>query len=223
LLAGPAGLAGRPWRAGRPGRAWRAELAEDLAEPVVYGLERLGPVIERQVIYAGEISNGLVHPGVTGAFGSRLRTFGIHVLIFLRLRETSALPGMRYPPRERYRPLRNEAHMKSAEECREALQKLASRLSELNPADREAYFGNRTMSVTIPDLGVTFATKLDSGDAAVREVGPGEPPADIRLTANSDEVVSLAESPMNIARAWVAGRVKIDASMKDLLRLRKLL
>jgi hypothetical protein len=57
----------------------------------------------------------------------------------------------------------------------------------------------------------------------VREVGPGEPPADIRLTANSDEVVSLAESPMNIARAWVAGRVKIDASMKDLLRLRKLL
>ena len=113
--------------------------------------------------------------------------------------------------------------MKSAEECREALQKLASRLSELNPADREAYFGNRTMSVTIPDLGVTFATKLDSGDAAVWEAGPGEPPADIRLTANSDEVVSLAESPMNIARAWVAGRVKIDASMKDLLRLRKLL
>ena len=76
---------------------------------------------------------------------------------------------------------------------------------------------------TIPDLGVTFGTRLDSGDAPVREIGPGEPPADIRLTANSDEVVSLAESPMNIARAWVAGRVKIDASMRDLLRLRKLL
>ena len=57
----------------------------------------------------------------------------------------------------------------------------------------------------------------------MREIGPDEPPADIRLTANSDEVVSLAESPMNIARAWVAGRVKIDASMKDLFRLRKLL
>ena len=113
--------------------------------------------------------------------------------------------------------------MKSAEECREALQKLASRLSELSPADREAYFGNQTMSVTIPDLGVTFATKLDSGHDPVREIGPGDPPADIRLTANSDEVVSLAESPMNIARAWVAGRVKIDASMKDLFRLRRLL
>ena len=113
--------------------------------------------------------------------------------------------------------------MNSAEECREALQKLAGRLSELSPDDRDNYFGNRSISVTIPDLGVTYATTLGSGDDPVREVGPGDPPADIRLTANSDEVVSLAESPMNIARAWMAGRVKIEASMRDLFRLRKLL
>jgi hypothetical protein len=36
--------------------------------------------------------------------------------------------------------------MKTAEECREALQKLASRLSELSPADRDQYFGNRSIS-----------------------------------------------------------------------------
>jgi len=113
--------------------------------------------------------------------------------------------------------------MNTAEQCREALQKLANRMSEVNPADRDEYFGNRTISVTIPDLGVTYWTRLGSADEPVREVGPGDPPADIRLTANSDEVVALAESPMNIARAWVAGRVKIDASMKDLFRLRKLL
>jgi hypothetical protein len=113
--------------------------------------------------------------------------------------------------------------MTSVEDCREALQKLAARLGELSPADREAYFGDRTISVTIPDLGVTFETRLGTGDDPVREVGPGEPPADIRLTANSDEVVALSQSPMNIARAWVAGRVKVEASMKDLFRLRKLL
>ena len=113
--------------------------------------------------------------------------------------------------------------MNSAEECRQALQELAGRLSELNPAERDQYFGNRSISVTIPDLGVTYATNLGGGDDPVREVAPGEPPADIRLTADSDEVVSLAESPMNIARAWVAGRVKIEASMKDLFRLRRLL
>ena len=113
--------------------------------------------------------------------------------------------------------------MTSAEECRTALQKLAGRLSELSPTEREQYFGNRTMSVTIPDLGVTFVTRLGSGDDPVREAAPGEPPADIRLTAKSDEVVSLAEQPMNIARAWMTGRIKIEASMKDLFRLRRLL
>ncbi len=62
--------------------------------------------------------------------------------------------------------------MNSAEECREALQKLAGRLSELSPADREQYFGNRSISVTIPDLGVTYATKLGTGDDPVHEVCP---------------------------------------------------
>jgi SCP-2 sterol transfer family len=113
--------------------------------------------------------------------------------------------------------------MNSAEECREALQKLAGRLSELSPADREQYFGNRSISVTIPDLGVTYATTLGSGDDPVREVQPGEPPADIRLTANSNEVVALAQQPMNIARSWMTGKIKIEASMKDLFRLRRLL
>jgi SCP-2 sterol transfer family len=113
--------------------------------------------------------------------------------------------------------------MNSAEECREALQKLAGRLSELSPADREQYFGNRSISVTIPDLGVTYVTKLGTGDDPVREAQSGEPPADIRLTANSDEVVALAQQPMNIARSWMTGRIKIEASMKDLFRLRRLL
>jgi hypothetical protein len=113
--------------------------------------------------------------------------------------------------------------MASAQECQQALQKLSARLSELSPEDRDNYFGNRFISVTIPDIGVTYVTNLGTADAPVREAAPGDPPADIRLTANSDEVVSLAESPMNIGRSWIAGRVKIEASVKDLFRLRRLL
>jgi hypothetical protein len=113
--------------------------------------------------------------------------------------------------------------MHSVEECREALEKLAGRLAEVPPADRETYFGDRTISVTIPDLNIVFATRLGAGDDPVHEVSQDEPPADIRLTASSDEVVSLAQSPLNIARAWINGRVKIEASVKDLFRLRRLL
>jgi hypothetical protein len=113
--------------------------------------------------------------------------------------------------------------MTTAEECRTALQKLAGRLSEISPADRDQYFGNRRMSVTIPDLNLTYVTVLGGGNDPVHELAPGEAPADIRLTAKSDEVISLADQPMNIARAWMSGRVKIEASVKDLFRLRRLL
>jgi hypothetical protein len=113
--------------------------------------------------------------------------------------------------------------MTSAEDCRSALQKLAGRLAEMSPDERDQYFGNRTISVTIPDLNITYVSVLGSGSDPVREARPGEPPADIKMTANSDQVIALAEQPMNIARAWVTGRVKIEASVKDLFRLRRLL
>ena len=43
--------------------------------------------------------------------------------------------------------------MTSAQECQEALQKLAARLSEMSPEERDNYFGDRSISVTVPDLG----------------------------------------------------------------------
>ena len=114
--------------------------------------------------------------------------------------------------------------MASAEECREALQALTGRLTEMSPNDRASYFGKRSMSCHVTDLGVTFVTRFtDSGAEPVSEASPDDPPADIRLTANSDDVVSLSATPANIARMWLAGRVKVQASMKDLLALRKLL
>lgn len=114
--------------------------------------------------------------------------------------------------------------MASAEECREALQKLTGRLAEMNPGDRASYFGKRSMSVEVTDLGVTFVTRFtDDGTEPVREAAPGDPQADIRLAAKSDDVLHLAESPQNIARMWVSGKVSVKASMRDLLALRKLL
>jgi predicted lipid carrier protein YhbT len=111
----------------------------------------------------------------------------------------------------------------TAEECHEALQKLAGRLSELTPQERAEYFGNRTISVTVTDLGVTFVTVLGAGDDPVRVAAPDEPPADVRIAGDSDQVNSLAQQPMNIARAYFSGKLKIEASMKDIFRLRRLL
>ena len=114
--------------------------------------------------------------------------------------------------------------MASIEQCREALQALAGRLTEMSPDDRASYFGKRSMSCHVTDLGVTFVTRFtDEGAEPVTEAKPDDPPADIRLTASSDDVISLSATPANIARMWLSGRVKVQASMRDLLALRKLL
>jgi predicted lipid carrier protein YhbT len=114
--------------------------------------------------------------------------------------------------------------MASAEECREALQTLTNRLGEMNPQDRASFFSNRSFSCHVTDLGVTFVTRItDQGAEPVKEAGPDDPPADIRLTGTSDDCVALAATPQNIARMWLSGRVKVQASMRDLLALRRLL
>jgi hypothetical protein len=114
--------------------------------------------------------------------------------------------------------------MASAEECREALQALSTRLTEMSPQDRASYFGNRSMSCHVTDLDVTFVTRFtDAGTEPVTEAKPDDPPADIRITGSSDDVISLSATPANIARMWISGRVKVQASMRDLLALRKLL
>ena len=114
--------------------------------------------------------------------------------------------------------------MATAEECREALQALIGRLGEMDEKNRSSFFSNRSFSCRVTDLGITFVTRItDTGGEPVIQAEPDEPPADIRLTANSDDVVSLAATPANIARMWMGGRVKIQASIRDLLALRRLL
>ncbi len=114
--------------------------------------------------------------------------------------------------------------MATAEECREALQALTGRLGEMPEKDRSSYFSDRSFSCHVTDLDITFITRItDTGAGPVKEAAQDEPPADIRLTAASDDVVSIAATPANIARMWMGGRVQIKASVRDLLALRRLL
>jgi hypothetical protein len=114
--------------------------------------------------------------------------------------------------------------MATAEESRTALETLAGRLSEIDPRKRGTVLADRSLSATVTDLGVTFVTKLGpDGAAPVTEAGPGDPPAQVRFSAPSDELIAVAADPGLFVRAWLTGRVKVEASIGDLLRLRKLL
>ena len=114
--------------------------------------------------------------------------------------------------------------MATAEECRTALEALAGRISGMDPKARADHLADRTLSCTVTDLGVTFVTKLGAdGASPVTEAGPGEPPAQVRFSASSDELLAVAGDPGRFVRAWLTGRVRVEASFGDLLRLRKLL
>jgi hypothetical protein len=71
LLAGAAGARGGGGRL--PARV--AELAEDLAQPVVHFLQDGGPLGQVHVLERGKTLDGRVDPGVAGGGESRLHPF----------------------------------------------------------------------------------------------------------------------------------------------------
>jgi hypothetical protein len=114
--------------------------------------------------------------------------------------------------------------MATAEECRVALESLTGRIADMDAEVRQAKLIDRTLSLRVPDLGVTYLTRLGPhGADPVKEAGPGSPMAQIRFTAKSDDVVAIAKDPGNFARAWLSGRLKVEGSFLDLLHLRRLI
>jgi predicted lipid carrier protein YhbT len=114
--------------------------------------------------------------------------------------------------------------MATAEECRLALESLTGRLRDMDPADRAANLVDREISCTVEDLGITFVTRLGPDGASPVTMANGSGgEAQVRFTAKSDDLVAIAEDPGSFGRAWLTGRLKVDASILDLLRLRKLL
>jgi hypothetical protein len=120
--------------------------------------------------------------------------------------------------------LESEGLMATAEECRAALESLTGRISDMDAKDRAAHLVDRTLSCRVPDLGLTFVTQLGpDGAQPIRQAGNGTPPAQVRFTADSDVVVTIAGDPGSFMRAWLSGKLKVQGSVFDLLHLRKLM
>ena len=114
--------------------------------------------------------------------------------------------------------------MATAEECRQALESLTGRLRDMDPADRAAHLVDRAISCKVDDLGVTFVTHLGPDGASPVTVANGsDGQAQVRFTTKSDDLIAIAADPGSFGRAWLSGRLKVEASIFDLLRLRKLL
>jgi len=112
--------------------------------------------------------------------------------------------------------------MATIAQCRTALESLAARLRGVEDDERKRHAFDRTLSCYVPDLDVTFSGQLSDGHITDITTDPA-PKAQIRLTSASDDLVALTEGDLNFGQAWLAGRVKVEAGVRDLLKLRSML
>jgi hypothetical protein len=115
--------------------------------------------------------------------------------------------------------------MATIEECHAALEKLSDNMQSTEGDVRTAAALDRSVSCRITDLDVTFVGRLTGGRIKVHDTVQGPPPekAQIRLTMAGDDLVAMVNGELNFAKAWGSGRVKLEAGLRDLIHLRKLL
>lgn len=127
--------------------------------------------------------------------------------------------------------------MASVSECDLALRSLAARLLDVDPGVRAKFVVERTVSCRVHDLDTTWSGRLcDEGlvDIAMTGAGHdapaggksggnggrnGDGKAQVRLTVGSDDLVALVEGRLALPAAVATGKVRVQASPFDLLRL----
>lgn len=112
--------------------------------------------------------------------------------------------------------------MATERECEQALHGLADRLAAVDPEQRARYVVERTVSCSVTDLDVVFTGRLD-GDGLTGICTADDTSAQVRLATSSDDLLALSEGRLAVPAAWATGRLKIEASVLDLLKLRSLL
>lgn len=107
--------------------------------------------------------------------------------------------------------------MATLEQCQKAVEGLADRM---RASDGKAGLGDRSLSCQVTDLDVTFTGALRDGRLEDITTDPSADRAQIRLTASSDDLVALTSGELDLMKAWLGKRIKIEASMLDLIKLK---
>jgi Alkyl sulfatase C-terminal len=112
--------------------------------------------------------------------------------------------------------------MATIDECTTALQGVLGPIASSKAAEGL----DRSLSCRLTDLDQVLLGRLTAG--AVRELhavpdGPSVPKADIRLTMTSDDLLALTSGELSFGKAWSSGRLRLEAGIRDILRLRSVI
>lgn len=108
--------------------------------------------------------------------------------------------------------------MASEQECSAAFRTLAQMLAALDPDVRSKYALDRTVSCRVTDLGITWSARINA-DGIEGLTTQDESKAQVRLTVGSNDLLALIENRLALRTAFATGKLRIQASPFDLLRL----
>ncbi|HEX9375760.1 MAG TPA: SCP2 sterol-binding domain-containing protein [Actinomycetota bacterium] len=116
--------------------------------------------------------------------------------------------------------------MASAEQVEAKLRELVARLASADPKVHaelaRTLSGPRVIQMDVPDLDESFWTEL--ADGSMKELQSGSHrDADIRITADSDDLVAMIDGTKSLFSSYLAGHIRVQASLSDLMALRRLM
>jgi hypothetical protein len=108
-------------------------------------------------------------------------------------------------------------------EVERQLRALMARLDGNEANVRSAIPSRKVLRCEVLDLDTAWYSVVDNGRVSQPSEVPPNGRADITLRIGSDDLVDLVEGRISFLSAFTSGKVRVDASIVDLLRLRSLL
>jgi predicted lipid carrier protein YhbT len=129
-----------------------------------------------------------------------------------------------HPDQARVRCTVRGGDVASKTEVEKQLQVLLGRLAQNHDSVRSAIPERKVLRCHVTDLDTVWYAVIEAGQvSAPSETPPDDGRVDITLRVGSDDLVDLIEGRRSFLSAFTSGKVKVDASIIDLLRLRALL
>ena len=111
--------------------------------------------------------------------------------------------------------------MATEAQARMAIDSLVDRMEDLD-VEKLKQLPDRRLAVYLLDLDVSFAGEMKGGRIINVRSEQGDYQAQLRLVCTSDDLVALEQGKLHFAQGWATGRFRLDASFRDLLKLRAL-
>lgn len=111
--------------------------------------------------------------------------------------------------------------MATREEVLAVLEAMKDRSDDPDMQQRLGAF-TKSLQFDFTDLGTSFGMQIEDGRVtSLQEASIAAP--DIRVTTTSDTFIGIAQGQVNAMSAFMSGKLQINASLPDLLKLQQFL